>query len=410
MRERRKGRAIPAVLVVITLLGSFVFLGQLFAQEDYDDMMMDDFDMMGGPGMAAAAGGLEWTEAPMPEELLITYDEFLAQTGHARAEIPDFFLFTEDDQPKENTEDQWMQLQRIYAAREIAVADVAVAGKPGFGLAARITREIAVKESEVSDVRYLYEKGLDNFSFRIGYPQVEHADIRPGITSVPLRVGVIMQVKSGVAQRYPTLVYRKLKKYDNYGTDREQFHIVDYEGGMWNPKKVWLYRGAASEWNGLWSQNMIQLTLYDVAGNTIISGVQPAGHDGGILAKLVHPDTLNYAPMYETIIPPQDHAFRGGNLNLDYTKGWFYSFSFNIPLATLASLDRAEAVLIGAGGVQGARSQTSAPPPTAATFDGDASRAAVTAGADRATDAARRGVGMSGYSLGPPVYTGPVGF
>lgn len=407
MRERRKGRTILAVLACIVLMGVFLFLGQLFAQDDYDDYM-DDM-MMDGPGMMRPTEvGLKWTEHEMPEELLITYDEFLARTGLQRALIPDFFLFTEDDEPKGATEDQWMQLQRIYATREVVdVVDVAAAGRPGYGLAARISGEIAVKEAEIADVHYVYSKGLDNFSFKIGYPQIEHGDIRPGMTSVPLQVGVIKQVKSGVAQRYPTLVYRKLKKYDNYGTDRQLFHIVDYEGGMWNPKKIWLYNGAVSEWNSLWGQNSIRLTLYDAAGNEIISGVQSAGHDGGICAKLVHPDTLNYAPMHETIIPPRDLAFRGGNLNLDYTKGWYYSFSFNIPLTTLAGLDRAEAVLVGAGGVEGARGQTGAPPPTVATFD--PTREAVTAGVDRATDAARRGVGMSGYHLGPPVYT-PFGF
>lgn len=415
MRERRKGRAILALLVSITILGSFVFLGQLFAQDEEfidDPMMDDDFDMMGMPGAPAAApGGLQWTEIPMPEELRMSYDQFLAQTGLQRAFIPDFFLFDADDQPREYTEDQWMQLHRIYAVRDDvdpAVVAAPTAGRPGFGLATRITRELAVKEGELEDIRFVYEKGLDSFSFRIGYPQVEHGDIRPGITSVPVRIGVIKQVKPGVDQRYPTLVYRKMRKYDHYNRDRELFHIVDYEGGMWNPKKIWLFQGAVSEWHSLWGQNMIQLTLFDTAGNVLATGVQGAGHDGGILAKIVHPDTLNYAPAHETIIPPQDHAFRGGALNLPYTKGWYYSFSFNIPLNTLATLDRAEAVLIGAGGVEGSRGRAGTPPPRVAAVD--TSRAAVTAGVDHATDVARRGVGMSGYSLGPPVYTGPVGF
>ena len=410
MRERRKGRTILSLLALIAALGVFLFLGQLFAQEDYDmpggpdDMMMMDDMMMDGPGMRPAdPGGLQWTEVEMPEELTITYQEFLARTGLPRAEIPDYFLWV-DDEPRHYTEDQWMQLQRIYATREIVeVAEVAAAGRPGYGLATRISRELAVKEGEIEDVRFVYEKGLDNFSFKIGYPQVEHADIRPGMTNVPLQIGVIKQVKSGVAQRYPTLVYRKLRKYDNYGRDRQLFHIVDYEGGMINPKKIWLFSGAVSEWNSLWTQNSIELTLYDVAGNVIVSGIQPAGHDGGILAEIVHPHTLNYAPLHETIIPPRDHAFRGGTLDLEYTRGWYYAFSFSIPLNQLAALDRAEAVLIGAGGVEGSRGRAGTPPPQVATFD--PTRAAVTAGVDHATDVARRGVGMSGYSLGPPVFT-----
>ncbi len=412
MREPRKGRTIlTALALIISISGTFVFLGQIFAQEDFepmpeDDMMYDDY-MMDMPGMRPdRPTGLEWSEQPMPEELRMTYDEFLDRTGHPRAMIPDYFLYDEDV-PREFTEDQWEQLQRIYITVEV-VDEVPTVGRPGYGLATRIQRELAAKEGEIATVRRVYEQGLDNFSFKIGYPQVGHEEIRPGMTSVPLQIGVIKQVRPGVDQRYPSLVYRSLEKFDHYQRDRQEFHIVDYEGGMINPKRIWLYSGAVSEWNSLWQQNSIRVTLYDVEGNEIVSGVQPAGHDGGILAEIVHPHTLNYAPMHETVIPPQDRAFRGGDLNLDYAKGWYYNFSFNIPLATLPSLDRAEAVLIGAGGLEGARGQTSAPPPGVRAFP-DPSRAAVTTGVDRATDAARRGVGMSGYHLGPPVYTG-VGF
>ncbi|MGI5816655.1 MAG: hypothetical protein ACOX9R_01015 [Armatimonadota bacterium] len=412
MREQRRGRTILIVIAIIAVAGVFVFLGQIFAQDEFVDDMppMDDEMMMGmdgfGMGPAAAAGGLAWTEQEMPEELTMTYEEFLAETGQPRALIPDNFLFDEDDQPKKNTENQWMQLQRIYAGREIVGVEVAAAGKPGYGLATSIQREIAVKEAEIADVNYLYEKGLDNFSFEVRYPQVNRSAIGPGTTSVPIEVGVIMKVKSGVDQRYGSLVYRKLKKYDFYGTDRQIFRIHDYEGGIWNPKQIYLYNGSVSAWNSLWQQNSIRLTLYDVSGRQIVSSTQSAGHTGGILAKLLYPDDLNYAPANETIVGAQDKNFQGGNLNLPGKKGWYYSFSFNIALAELAGLHRAEAVLVGSGGVEGSRGQTRTPPPDATDFG--ASRAAVQAGAERATDVARRGVGMSGYSLGPPVYTGPV--
>jgi len=371
--------------------------------------MEGEMGMEGMPGEmpgAGPAGGLAWTEQEMPEELTMTYDEFLARTGTRRALIPENFLYDDEDNPRLNTENQWKQLQRIYAAREAVRAEAAAAGKPGYGLATRIQREIAVKEAEIADVQFLYEKGLDNFSFEIGYPQVEHSDIRPGATAVPIRVGVIMKVRSGVAQRYPSLVYRKLKKYDFYGTDRQIFRIHDFEGGIWNPKQIYLYNGAVSEWNRLWGQNAVRLSLYDATGDQIVSATQAAGHTGGILSKLLYPNELNYAPMHETIIPPQDKSFEGGNLNLSGKRGWYYSFSLNVPLSELPGLDRAEAVLIGAGGVEGSRGQTQAPPPeVSATYEGDVSRAQVQAGVERATGTARRGVGMSGYSLGPPVFT-----
>ena len=47
-------------------------------------------------------------------------------------------------------------------------------------------------------------------------------------------------------------------------------------------------------------------------------------------------------------------------------------------------------------------------PPDTSGYEGEASRAAVQSGVDRATATARRGVASSGYSLGPPIYTGPV--
>jgi len=433
VRERRQGRTILRVIALIALIGIFVFLGQIFAQDGEpvpppgdeaggapppgegamppggEAMPPGMEGMPGMPGMpgmgggGGGAGGLEWTEQEMPEELVKTYDQFLAETGTPRAMIPDNFLEDDQGEPRKATDTEWRQLQRIYAARELGGPAEGGAGKPGYGLATRIQREIVVKEAEVADVQYLYEKGLDNFSFEIGFPQYEHSAIRPGSNSIPVSIGVIMKVKPGVAQRYPSLVYRKLKKYDFYGTDRQIFRINDYEGGIWAPKEIYLYNGAVSEWNSLWGQNSVRLTLYDASGDTIATATQPAGHTGGICAKLLYPDELNYAPMNETIIAPQDKSFEGGRLNLPGKKGWYYNFSFSIPLGELSGLDRAEAVLIGAGGREGARGATQPPPMDSATYEGDASRASVQSGASHASDVARSGVGMSGYSLSGPM-------
>jgi len=424
VRDRRQGRTILVVLAIITAAALFVFLGQIFAQDEMppeaapgmepggpggpEAGMMLEPGMMGGAGMGMGMGGrggapLQWSEQEMPEELRKTYDEFLAETGLPRALIPDVYLEDDEGNPREYTVNQWQQLQRIYQSRRITEAGAAEVGRPGYGLATRITREMAVKQKELDAVRYLYEFGLDSFTFEIGYPQVSHADIRPGATTVPVQVGVIMRVRPGVAQRYPSLVYRKLRPFDNYGEDRQLFRIVDYEGGMWNPKEVWLWNGAVSEWNSLWSGNSIRLTLYDVGGDRIVSGTQSAGHTGGICAKLVYPDDLNYAPIHETIIPPQDNAFEGGHLNLDYQKGWYYNFSFNIPVAQLAALDRAEAVLIGSGGVEGSRGATQAPPPSTI-FEGESSRAATQAGAGQAMDTARTNLPMMQMQIAPGFY------
>jgi hypothetical protein len=396
------------VLAVIAAAGIFVFLGQIFAQEPpppepgMEPGMMPGMEGM-GMGMGAAGGNLEWTEQPMPEELTMTYDEFVARTGAQRAAIPDVFLTDEEGKPRKYTQNQWAQLQRIYAGRREGAAAAPVAGTPGYQLSVRLNREMGVKQKELDAVNWLYRVGLDSFSFEIGYPQVQHANVRPGATAIPIEVGVIMKVKPGIAQRYPSLVYKKLKPFDNYGLDRELFRIVDYEGGMWNPKQVYLWNGAVAEWNRLWAANVVQLTLYDVEGRRLVTGTQPAGHTGGICAKLVYPDELNYAPLYETVIPPRDHSFEGGRLNLAYKKGWYYNFSFTIPMAQLASLERAEAVLIGAAGVEGSRSATQAAPPET-TFEGGSSRAAAQAGAEQAMSTARTSLPMMQMQVAPGFY------
>ncbi|MEA3403917.1 MAG: hypothetical protein U9R79_21995 [Armatimonadota bacterium] len=439
MRDRRQGRTILTVLAILAIIGTLFFLGQIFAQQEPPGMppgeaggppggepgamppgemgMGGEMGMMGGEmgmmgggmgGAAAPAGGLRWQSntEQFREELLMTYEEFLDETGQPRALIPDAYLYDEEDNPEEYTETQWMQLQRIYAGRRVVEEVAVTAGKPGFGLATRLNREIAVKQKELDAVRHLYEVGLNSFTFEIGYPQVRSEDIRPGTSNIPIQVGVIMKPKPGIEKRFPSLVYRKLKPFDHYGTDRQLFHIVDYEGGIFNPKKVWLWNGAVAEWNSLWGQNSVELTLYDVAGDDIVSATQGAGLTGGICANLVHPHDLNYGPMpgFSEIRPPRDLSFEGGSLDLDYKRGWYFSFSFNVPLGQLSALDRAEAVLIGTGGLEGSRGATQAPPPGAGAFEAASSRAAAAAGAERAMGAARTGLPMMGQQIPPGFY------
>ena len=131
-------------------------------------------------------------------------------------------------------------------------------------------------------------------------------------------------------------------------------------------------------------------------------GQQAAGLGGDICSKLLYPDELNYAPMHETIIPPRDYTFEGGKLNLDYKKGWYYNFSFTVPLAQLAGLDRAEAVLIGAEGVEGSRSATQAAPPRPVRQM--SSQAAAQAGGEAAADTARTYLPMMRQQIAPGFY------
>ena len=419
-QDRRYGRVLLVVLIVATLIGTAVFVSTLFAQgpeaaPPMDDVgmdpgMMGDAEMMGGMGgMGGGPAGvaLTWTNSdPMDEDLQMSYDAFLGQSGQHRAMIPDVYLHDADGVEETYSYNQWAQLHRIYSGRVVAAgADM---GRPGNALAERVANEMAVKGNELETMQRVYGQGLDNFAFKVGFPQMESGQISPTSNAVSIDVGVIMSVRPNVAKRYPSLVYRALKKFDNYGVDRQIFRIVDYEGGVWNPKKVWLWNGAVTEWNRLWSANDIVLTLFDVEGDRIVSGRQSAQHDGGICAKLVHPDELNYAPMFETLMPAKDYTFEGGHLNLDYSQGWYYNFSFSIPLSQLAGLDRAEVQLIGANGAEGSRGETqapvidssyTAPAPAAAAVESDSSREAAQAGGDQAMDAARTGLPMMGQTV-----------
>jgi hypothetical protein len=419
-QDKRYGRVLLVVLIVATLIGTAVFVSTLFAQPGDEgppgDVGMEPgmmgeagmMDGMGGMGGASAGAALTWTNSdPMDEDLQMSYDEYLAQSGQSRAMIPDVYLHDADGVEETYSYNQWAQLHRIYSGR-VAVGGGANEGRPGNALAARVNNEVAVKTNELETVQRVYGQGLDNFAFKVGFPQMESGQISLTSNAVSIDVGVIMSVRPNVAKRYPSLVYRALKKFDNYGVDRQIFRIVDYEGGVWNPKKVWLWNGAVTEWNRLWSANDIVLTLYDVEGDRIVSGRQSAQQDGGICAKLVHPDELNYAPMFETLMPAKDYTFEGGHLNLDYSRGWYYNFSFSIPLSQLAGLDRAEVQLMGANGAEGSRGETqapaisssyTAPAPAAAAVESDSSREAAQAGGEQAMDAARTGLPMMGQTV-----------
>lgn len=424
-QNRRYGRVLLVALIVATLIGTAVFVSTLFAQGGEaappvdpgmdPGMMGGDEMMMGGMGMGGASAGttLTWTNSnPVDEDLQMSYDEYLAQSGQRRAMIPDVYMHDVDGVAETYSYNQWAQLHRIYSGRTV-VGGTANEGRPGNALASRVNNELAVKTNELETVQRVYGQGLDNFAFKVGFPQMQSGQITPTSNSVSIDVGVIMSVRPNVAKRYPSLVYRALKKFDNYGVDRQIFRIVDYEGGVWNPKKVWLWNGAVTEWNRLWSANEIVLTLFDVDGDRIVSGRQSAQQDGGICAKLVHPDELNYAPMFETLMPAKDYTFEGGHLNLDYSRGWYYNFSFSIPLSQLAGIDRAEVQLIGANGAEGSRGETQAPPinssysapaPAAAVAEGDSSAEAAQAGGNAAMDAARTGLPMMGQTVAPGFY------
>ncbi len=432
-QNRRYGRVLLVALIVATLIGTAVFVSSLFAQggeaappvdpggapgmdPGMDPGMMGEPGMMGGMGMGGASAGttLTWTNSnPVDEDLQMSYDTFLGKSGLSRAMIPDVYMHDADGVEEKYSYNQWAQLHRIYSGRVVAGGGGADEGRPGNALAARVNNEVAVKTNELETVQRVYGQGLDNFAFKVGFPQMESGQITPNSNSVSIDVGVIMSVRPNVAKRYPSLVYRALKKFDNYGVDRQIFRIVDYEGGVWNPKKVWLWNGAVTEWNRLWSANEIVLTLFDVDGDRIVSGRQSAQQDGGICAKLVHPDELNYAPMFETLMPAKDYTFEGGHLNLDYSRGWYYNFSFSVPLSQLAGLDRAEVQLIGANGAEGSRGETQAPVITdsytrasaaAAAPQDDSSQDAAQAGGEAAMDAARTGLPMMGQTVAPGFY------
>jgi hypothetical protein len=306
--------------------------------------------MMGGAGGGGAAGGgLTWSSADMPKELVMSYDEFIVKTAMPRAALPDVYMKDDKGQPTQRTLNEWVQLQRVYELRGNEGEAKLRLGNPGNALATAATREIGVKLKEMDAMSEL-TKGIEkNFYFEVGYPQLEHVNVAatPTLdTPVSMNIDVVMRVRPGFQKSFGDRVYNALKKFDNPGEGRQKFEIITYGGGFYHPLDLTLSAEAIGVWNAFWASNQVKFTLLGTDKRPLADATTAAGLSAGILAKLVHLDELMYQPKYDLLIPPKDFKFHGGRLNLNYSKGWHYLFHVTVPLGRLATVDSAQVQLI----------------------------------------------------------------
>ncbi len=301
---------------------------------------------------------MTWVVHPAPEELTMTYSEFLSKTGQARADIPAPFLTKPDGTPEKYTKNEWMQFQRLYGGAG-RVVDEAIPGRIGKVLVKGAEDADAYHYHALKAMAKAYLNGLNKFTFEIGYPQVDYGTF--GIIggsggNVTVRVPVVMRVKSGAAASYADYVYNTLRKFDCLGmaipqgngvrNTSEPFHVHTRKGGIWHPQVINLPAQSGALWNLAWSSHAVGLALFDPNGQIIDLGLQPAGQTGGILAKMLNPDVIYFNPRYKLLIWPEGRTQSGARWNVSGTRGWAYEFTFTMPRDQARRIHRAQAKLV----------------------------------------------------------------
>jgi hypothetical protein len=295
----------------------------------------------------------------MPEELSITYDEFLAQTGEKRAEIPSEYLKDEQGKPKKRTKNAWWQLHRIYSV-ESKVAEVAAKGMPGAALEKAMAREIAAKENELAMVRRVYKLCLPLFSFEMSAPHPKEVGL-----SAPDQGGfvalVVMRLREAALRRLLKTIETEFSRYSHFGlfpgVGRRAYRLVTWEHGVWQPKFFWLSNEALDEWERLWSQNALRVRAYGTDGNILADTQVSLGHRGVTPSDLLYPP--DFIPevrreKWALDLPGVRRGFDGGpGINWDNMRGWMFVWNVSGPLTTVAQVDMAEAAFVGADGAVG---------------------------------------------------------
>lgn len=314
--------------------------------------------MEGMPGGAAPAGGtFEWKTYPAPDQLTMTYAEYLAQSGQPRADIPQAFVVKDDGTPAKLTRNEWFQLHRLYSGRGADEVTGPPEGRVGKQLLGMLEPWAAAKISQGRALVSAYEAGLNSFTFEVGFPIHAGMTFDASTASVTevnnIIIPVIMRVKPSASRNYPEIVWNKLKKFNNRGFGRDTgtsvavtsvpFQIITQKGGFYHPRVIQLDPEMPAAWEALWASNEVELKLFDRNGEMIASARQPAGHTGGILAKMVYPDRIFFQPRYKLVIPPEGRKFGGGKWHISGTKGWAYAFTFNLTAAQARRLHSAVA-------------------------------------------------------------------
>ncbi|MCE5218231.1 hypothetical protein LLH03_14500 [bacterium] len=323
-----------------------------------------------GPAQGAAGGGgagYSWSEATMPEELLMTYGEFLTQEAQAPVPLPEFYLLEDNGTPKKYTRNQWYGLSRIYADQPVK-PDVKLVGTPGNSLWNQVYLEAAVKHNEVNAMWSCWQDATTNFWFEVGYPRIGPQLLQYDWTRKAIRnpdgtirwgrweatlpdrftivVPVVMHVKDRCQQTFGTRFYNRMKPFDNMGDGRSPFKFMTYSGGYYRPNTFYLADEAIQVWAGLWSDLRVQLRLFDPTNTEVVRAAQGSGLSPAIFTQMVHPPVINYQPRYRLLLPHEDDRFKGGRLALEGQEGWYFEFSFTLTRDQLRSVTNAEARLV----------------------------------------------------------------
>ncbi len=355
MNDKQRLIILLCAMAGIGVLTLIIVAGPLAQSRLDDDPMrlrggMETMEM-GGVGIAGGAGGLTWEEHEMPEELTITYSEWLTAEGRRLAAIPGWFVTQEDGSSKKYTSSQWYQLHTIYETvdvRDAAARERARRGAAGGKLLTEVQQQLVVQRKEVELPRPIYDAGLDDFYFQVTYPTYNIGEVTE--YAVTVSMDVIMRVKESLSRSYGEFVRRKLAPYDNPGPNRADFYLVTYQRSYWRPYQFKLLPTTIGELGRLWAGNVISFELLDRTDETIVSTMQSAGHSIETINHIAYPPEIDLNPTHQYRTGAQLIDFAGNKLPLHNVHGWRYSFRFTLSLQQLARLHKVRAQLLDTEG------------------------------------------------------------
>lgn len=301
--------------------------------------------MPGAPGMGGGTA-LTWSETPADPRLTMTYPEYLQRRGLNPLPVPEGLLREPDGTPKKRTDAAWAQLESVYAGvRRPEELGPPKPGRVGGALWRQAQEQLAVTKKEMMAVLRAATAAAGGFTFEIGYPQYDpRAVTESGVT---VRVGVLMHVKPSLQKSYGATIYRLLKPFDNYGVDRVPFTFVTYQGGYFHPHTFTLRPESVNLWNTLWSTGAsVVLALRDSNGQLIEAGITNAGFSGNAPTLIAYPPEVRRTPYFDYLMPNADRTFDGRRMGLDFSRGWYYEFTFNLSMDELRRIDKASATVL----------------------------------------------------------------
>jgi len=305
----------------------------------------------GAPGMPGAPGvgggaALTWSETPADPRLTMTYPEYLQRRGLNPLPVPEALLREPDGTPKKRTDAAWAQLESVYAGmRRAEELGPPKPGRVGGVLWQQAQEQLAVTKKELMAVLRAATAAADGFTFEVGYPQYDpRAVTESGVT---VRVGVLMHVKPSLQKSYGATIYRLLKPFDNYGVDRVPFTFVTYQGGYFHPHTFTLRPESVALWNTLWSSGAsVVLALRDRNGGLVDAAITSAGFNGNAPTLIAYPPEVRRTPYFDYLMPNADRTFDGQRMGLDFSRGWYYEFTFNLSMDDLRRIDKASAAVL----------------------------------------------------------------